>query len=317
VSQGISGLKKSIFAGVFVGALIAIMRYGVYHSIDMTNLTPETFTTMTLLGVALDLFVVLAGLLCGYIIAATAKSEQSSRSVFRGALIAGLVAGLINFLAMALIYYPQVPERWNYDVLNIVLYGVWYFVLIVVLSLAGGAIFTALSRKGRRVTSGRWLTSVEVGVAAAVVVALAYYAQSLAMETYQGMTINGSYDTLITQFIIDAFVLIVGVVAGLVTAILVRRSVSSPADFVLKAALAGLITGFIGLLVNMLLSLGAPDHLDLSGLTGLDWLNIVLQIINGAIMLMTMAIGGGVIYALLQGETNLLSTGPEEPEKGP
>ncbi len=146
---------------------------------------------------------------------------------------------------------------------------------------------------------------------------LVYYVQSLAVETYQGLAINGSFDSLIMQFIIDALVLIAGLVAGLVTAALVRRSVASSANFVLCTALAGLIAGFLGLLITMLHNLGAPDHFTLSGHSTLDWLNIALQIIYGAVLLMTLAIGGGVIYALLRGETKLLSTGPEEPEKQP
>lgn len=316
MSQGNPGLKKSIYAGLFVGALIAIMRYGVYHSIDMSNLTSDTFTLMIILGIALDLFVVLAGLLCGYIMAATATDGQPVRGVFRDALFAGLVAGLINFLAMVLIYYPQVPERWNYDVLNLGLYGVWYFVLLVVLSLAGGAMYS-LIRKPRRYAFSQWLTGVEVGVIMAVVVAAVYYVQSVAVETYQGLAINGSFDSLIIQFILDALVLIAGLIAGLVTATLVRRSVASSANFVLCTALAGLIAGFLGLFITMLHSLGAPDHFSLSGQSTLDWLNVALQIIYGAVLLMTLAIGGGVIYALLQGETKLLSTESGQPEKQP
>lgn len=317
MSQVNSGLKKSIFAGLFVGALIAIMRYGIYHSIDISNLTSETFTLMILLGIALDLFVVLAGLLCGYIIAATATDGQSVKSVFGGALIAGIVAGLINCLAMILIYYPQEPSRGNYDVLNIGLYSVWYIVLIAVLSLAGGAVYSSLFRKPRRYAFAGWLTGVEVGVFMAIVVAAVYYVQSVAVETYHGLPINGSFDSLIMQFIIDVLVLIAGLVVGLVTAALVRRSVASSANFVFCLALAGLVAGFLGLLITMLHSLGAPDHFTLSGHSTLDLLNIAMQITYGAVLLMTLAIGGGVIYALLQGETKLLSTGPEEPEKQP
>ncbi len=317
MSQGNSGWKKSIFAGLFVGALIAIMRYGVYHSIDMSNLSSETFTLMIILGVVLDLFVVLAGLLCGYIIAATARDEQPVKSVFGDALIAGMVAGLINCLAMVLIYYPQEPARWNYDVLNIGLYAVWYFVIIVVLSLAGGVMYYSFIKKPRRYVFARWLTGVEVGVVMAMVVAAVYYVQSLAVETYQGLAINGSFDSLIIQFTIDVLVLIAGLIAGLVTAALVRRSVASSANFVLCTALAGLIAGFLGLLITMLHNLGAPDHFTLSGQSTLDWLNIALQITYGAVLLMTLAIGGGVIYALLQGETKLLSTGPDAAEKQP
>jgi hypothetical protein len=102
-----------------------------------------------------------------------------------------------------------------------------------------------------------------------------------------------------------------------VTAALVRRSVASSANFVICTALAGLIAGFLGLLITMLHNLGAPDRLSITGLSTLDWLNIAMQIIYGAALLMTMAMGGGVIYALLQGETKLLSAGPEEPEKQP
>jgi hypothetical protein len=86
---------------------------------------------------------------------------------------------------------------------------------------------------------------------------------------------------------------------------------------VLCTALAGLIVGFLGLIITMLHNPGAPDHLSLSGQSTLDWLNIAMQIIYGAVLLMMMAIGSGVIYASLQGETKLLSSGPGEPEKQP
>lgn len=315
VSGESSWSKKAVFAGVFVAALIAIMRYGVYHSIDVTAYNPETFAVMNILGIALDLFIVLAGLLCGYIIAATASGAKPIRGVFRDTMLAGAIAGLINCLAMVLIYYPQVPDRLSYDILNLGLYSVWYFVLIVLLSLAGRAIYSALIRKPRRFAYRGWLAGVEVGVIAAVAVMLAYYAQSLAMETYLGLTINGSYDSLIIQFIVDSFVLIAGVAAGLVTAVMVRQSVSAGADFVLSTALAGLIAGFFGIMASVLFNLGAPGHLYLSVINGLDWLNIALQIIYGAALLMTMAVSGAVIYALFHGETKLLSAEPEGPAK--
>jgi hypothetical protein len=310
LAQGTPGLKKAVLAGAFVGSLIAIMRYGVYHSVDVTSFSPETFTLMTLLGIALDLFIVLAGLLCGYIMAATASGAQPVRGVFRDALLAGIVAGFVNLVAMALIYYPQTADRWNYDVLNIGLYGLWYWAQIIVLSLAGGAIYGAI-RKPRRITLAGWQTSVETGIIAAIVIALAYYVQSLAVETYHGMLINGSYDSLAIQFAIDAFVLIVGIVVGLVTALLIRRSVSSPAGFMLSTALAGLIAGFFGLLANELIGMGDLVYL----FSGYDWLNVAMQILYGAVMLMTMAIGGGVIYALSRGEIRLLSAEPVGPEK--
>jgi hypothetical protein len=107
VSQWNPGLKKSIYVGLFVGLLIAIMRHGVYHSIDMSNITSDTFTLTILLSIALEIFVVLASLLCGYIMAATARDTQPIKRVFSDALIAGLVTGVINFLAMVLIYYPR------------------------------------------------------------------------------------------------------------------------------------------------------------------------------------------------------------------
>jgi hypothetical protein len=315
VSQENYGLKKVVFAGVFVGALIGIMRYGVYHSIDITSYTLESFTLMTLLGIALDLFVVLAGLLCGYIIAATTSGTQPARGVFRDTLLSGIIAGLINLLAMVLIYYPQTPDRWGYEILNLGLYGLWYWAQIVVLSLAGGAIYLALVKRPRSFAFAGWLAGVKVGIIAAIAVALAYYAQSLAVETYNGLLINGSYDSLFIQFIVDAFVLVTGVVAGFITAWLIRRYRSSPADFLLSTALAGLIAGFFGLLADMLIGLGAPFDLDLSWLSSYDWLNIAMQILYGAVLLMTMAVGGGVLYALAHGETRLLSTEPAEPEK--
>ncbi|HEY3272669.1 MAG TPA: hypothetical protein VGJ92_02845 [Methanocella sp.] len=311
------GLKKAVLAGVFVGFLIAVMRYGVYHSVDITSFSPETFVMMTVLWIALDLFVVLAGLLCGYIMAATAPGAQPARAVLRDALLAGVVAGLINLFAMALIYYPQTPDRWNYDVLNLGLYALWYWVQIVVLSLAGGAIYLALIKRPRCFTFTGWLAGVEVGIIGAVILALAYYTQSLVLETYNGLQINGSYETLAIQFIVDTFVLVAGVAVGFATAMLIRRSVSSPAGLILSTALAGLIAGFFGILVDVLIGLGFPSRIFLWGFSGYGWLNIAMQIIYGAVLLMTMAIGGGVIYALLHGETKLLSAGPVEPEKQP
>jgi len=311
VARETSGVKKAVLAGIFAGSLIAIMRYGVYHSVDVTSFSPETFTLMTLLGISLDLFIVLAGLLCGYILAATASGTQPVRGVFRDALLAGIVAGFVNLLAMVLIYYPQTSDRWNYDVLNIGLYGLWYWAQIIVLSLAGGAICGALIKKPRHIALTGWLPGVVTGVIAAILIALAYYAQSLVVETYHGVLINGSSDSLAIQFVIDAFVLIAGIVVGLVTALLIRRSVSSPADFILSTALAGLIAGFFGLLANELISLGDSLYL----FSGYDWLNVAMQVLYGAVMLMTLALGGGVIYALLNGETKLLSTGPVGPRK--
>jgi hypothetical protein len=317
VAQVTPGLKKAVLAGVFIGSLIAIMRYGVYHSVDITSLSPETFAMMSILGIALDLFIVLAGLLCGYIMAATASGTQPAKGVFRDALLAGIIAGLVNLVAMVLIYYPQTPDRWNYDVLNIGLYVLWYWVQIVVLSLAGGAIYLVLIKKPRHFAFNGWLAGVAVGVIGAAVLALAYYTQSLVVETYNGLLINGSYDSLVIKFIIDVFIVAVGVAVGLVTSLLIRRSVSPPANFILSTALAGLIAGFFGTLVNVLIGLGFPSDIYLSGFYGYDWLNIAMQILYGSVMLMTLAIGGDVIYALLSGETKLLSTGPVEQENSP
>jgi hypothetical protein len=310
VAQVSPGLKKAVLAGIFVGLLIAIMRYGVYHSVDISLFSPETFVMMAVLWIALDLFVVLAGLLCGYIMAATASGAQPAKAVLRDALLAGIIAGLINLLAMALIYYPQTPDRWNYDVLNLGLYALWYWAEIIVLSLAGGAIYLALIKKPRRFTFTGWLAGVEVGIIGAVVLALAYYTQSLAVETYNGLQINGSYESLAIQFTIDTFVLAVGVAIGIATATLIRRSVYSPADFLLSTALAGLIAGFFGILVSVLAGLGFPSAISIGGFNGYDWLNIAMQILYGTVLLMTMAIGGGVIYDLLYGKTKLLTAEP-------
>jgi hypothetical protein len=307
-----SGSRTAVFAGLFAGALIGIMRYGVYHSIDITPTDLDSLTMLTILGIVLDLFVVLAGLLCGYVVSATASRTWPVRKVFQGAFISCVIAGLINLMAMVLIYFPQTSVRLSYDVMNLGLYGIWYFVQIVVLSMAGAVIYLTLVRKPRHLALHGWKTGLVVGIVAAIAVALNYYVLSLLVESFHGLVISSSPESLIIQFAVDGLVLVAGALAGFVTASLIRRSVSTPANYVLCTALAGFTAGFFGILASMLIL----NVNFLSELNGYDWLNVAMQILYGAVLLMALATGGGVYYALWHGEIGLLS-GPGESEKQP
>ncbi len=317
VAQVTPGLKKAVLAGVFIGSLIAIMRYGVYHSMVIATPDLDSLTVMNMLWVALDLFVVLAGLLCGYIVAARASRTWPVHLVARYATISGFVAGMINLLAMVLIYFPQEPSRWNQDVLEVGLNGILYFVEIVVLSLAGAAIYAALVRKPRHAAAGGWRAGAAVGIVIAVLVASAYYLRSILVETYMGFIIHSSYDSLIILFAVNAFVLFAAVLAGFFTAMLARRSALLPNSYVISAALAGLVAGFIGSFANELFNRQAIVNYFPGEFSGYEWLNIALQILYGVVLMMTLAIGGSVYYALWYGETKLVSAGSEEPVKQP
>jgi hypothetical protein len=289
------------------------MRYGLYHSVDASSPDDNFVLLQSLLWIGLELFVVLAGLLCGYIVAAMVSRALPWQHIFRDATVAGFVAGIVNLIAMVLIYFPQDPFRRDYDIMNIGLYGICYFVQIVVLSMAGAAIFSTLVRKPRRIAFNGWPAAAAVGIMAALLISMAYLCQSLFVESFEGMVIGSSFESLIVQFAVDAFILVVCVLAGLVAGRLVGRSVASPANYVICTGLAGLIAGFFGALANTLISL-AMEYYYLSRLSNFYWLSTA-QVLYGSVLLMTMAIGGGVIYALARGETKLLSTMPAEPEK--
>jgi hypothetical protein len=137
---------------------------------------------------------------------------------------------------------------------------------------------------------------------------MAYYVQSLAVESYYGLAINGSIESLATQFAVDAFVMIAGILAGMATARLMQKSAPSPASLVLGTAAAGLIAGFFGLATDVLIKMGFPGSFSMAGLTGYDWLSYAMQVLYGSVMLMTLAVGGGVIYALMRREAGLVST---------
>jgi hypothetical protein len=286
------------------------MRFGLYHSVDVSSPDDNIILLQSLLWAGLELFVVLAGLLCGYIVAALASRTLPWRHISRDATVAGFVAGIVNLIAMVLIYFPLDPIRREYDVLNIGLYGVWYFVQIVVMSVAGAAIYVTLVRKPRRIALKGWPAAAAVGVVAAVLISVAYLVQSLFVVSFEGMLIGSSFEILIVQFAVDAFVLAAGVLAGLAAGGLVRRAAASPANYVLCTGLAGLIAGFFGTLAGALINL-AMEYRP-SSISGNSFWMSTAHVLNGSVLLVMLAVAGGVYYTLWRGDARFLS--PEAAE---
>jgi hypothetical protein len=151
--------------------------------------------------------------------------------------------------------------------------------------------------------------------AAALLISMAYLCQSLFVESFEGMVIGSSFESLFAQFAVDAFILVVGVTAGLAAGGLVRRSAASPANYVLCSGLTGLIAGFFGTLASTLINL-AMEYYPLSRSGNFFWTSTA-QVLYGSALLVMLAIAGGAYYSLWRGDARFLLPEPAEPVKQP